>query len=86
LSYFSIKTRKSNFILPVKGSTIIIKLPEEIEISSFINDHFNGKSALIDCSKITNEQEIDIKKDGSITAVIKLKTKWGVNLHRYQIE
>ena len=52
LNYFTIKTKNSTFFLPVRSSTIVIKLPNTIEISSFVNSHFNGKSATIDYSRL----------------------------------
>lgn len=56
LNYFTIKTKNNTFFLPVRSAAIAIKLPDSIEISSFINNHFNGKSSQIDHSKLKNGQ------------------------------
>jgi hypothetical protein len=84
LNYFTIQTKNSTFFLPVRSAVIAIKLPNSLEISSFVNSHFNGKSAPIDHSRLQNGQEVDIIKDGKCTARVKLKLKWGVNLHRFR--
>ena len=43
-SYFVIKTDEQQYQLPVRESFVAIKLPSKIEISSFVNDSYNGKT------------------------------------------
>jgi hypothetical protein len=62
LTYFTIATNTSTYFLPVRAAIVVIKIPDFIEISSFVNNHFNGKSARIDQAKLQNNQEIDIVK------------------------
>ncbi len=86
LNYFTIETKGCRFFLPVRSAVVSVKLPAAIEISSFVNSHFNGKSALLDHSRLLDGQEVDILKDGKCTARVRLKLKWGVNLHRFRSE
>jgi hypothetical protein len=86
LNYYTIQTKNSAYFIPVRAAVVIIKIPDYLEISSFVNDHFNGKSERIDHSQLQNNQEIDIKKEGKSTGKVKLKIKWGVNLHRFRTD
>lgn len=70
----------------MRSAIVAVKLPAAIEISSFVNSHFNGKSVLLDHSKLVDGQEVEIAKDGKSTVRVKLKLKWGVNLHRFRSE
>ena len=62
LSYFTVQTNNSTYFLPVRGAIVVIKIPDFIEISSFLNNHFNGKSGRIEQSRLSNQQEIEIVK------------------------
>ena len=86
LTYFTVQTKNNTYFLPVRGAVFVIKIPDFIEINSFVNNHFNGKSARIDQAKLYNQQEIDIVKEGKTTGRVKIKVKWGVNLHRFRVE
>ena len=64
----------------------MIRLPDTIDISSFINNVYNGKSGSIKHEKLKNNEEISIDKDLRSTGKVMLKLRWGVNLHRCQID
>ena len=85
-NYFSIKTKNSNYVLPLREAVVLIKLPENIEIQSFLNNMFNGKSGSIKHQNLTNGEEISIDKDMRSQGKVKLKIRWAINLHRYQID
>ena len=44
LNYFSIHTKEHEYVLPLRASTIVVKLPDYIQIKYFVNNSYNGCS------------------------------------------
>jgi len=57
-NYFTITTKDTHYVLPVRASHIVVKLPDTLEIASFVNNVFSGKSGVISCSSLKNGEEI----------------------------
>lgn len=84
LTYYTLQTARASYFLPLRGAVVLLKLPDWLEISSFLNNHFNGKSARVGLDRLQNNQEIDIAKEGKSTGRVRVRAKWGVNLHRFR--
>lgn len=65
---------------------MLVKVPDSIEITSFVNNVYNGKSGFIKYDKINKNDEISIDKDGKFIGKVSLKTRWAINLHRCQVD
>jgi hypothetical protein len=85
-NYFSITTKDANYVIPLREAVVLIKLPDSLEIKSFVNNVFNGKSSMIPHQKLINGEEISIDKEMRSTGKVKLKIRWAINLHRYQVD
>lgn len=44
LNYFSIHTKNHEYVLPLRGSTVIVKVPDSLQIKHFANNIYNGCS------------------------------------------
>lgn len=84
-NYFTVKTQNSQFMLPVRGGHILVRLPETIEIASFVNNCFAGKSAVLGCDQLKNGMEVDLNKTGKGGRVA-VRLRWAINLHKNQAE
>jgi len=45
-------------MLPVRASNVLVKLPSTIEIASFMNNAFNGKSEILNCEQLKDGIEV----------------------------
>jgi len=57
-NYFTINCKNTHFMLPVRASNVLVKLPSTIEIASFMNNAFNGKSEILNCEQLKDGIEV----------------------------
>lgn len=69
-------------MVPLREAVVLVKIPNTIEISSFVNNAFNGKSSVLKHEKLKSQEEISIDKDLRSTGKVALALKWATNLHR----
>jgi hypothetical protein len=84
-NYFAIHCKNTHYMLPVQASHVLIKLPTTIEIASFSNNAFSGKSESLNCEQLKDGMEVELNKGGKGGKVL-LKLRWAINLHRLQLD
>ncbi|CAM6000071.1 unnamed protein product [Sphagnum balticum] len=73
VSYFCVKTGRSRYLVPVRGSRVVVKVPDSIEISVFYNGEFSGKSKALEFSDLKDGMELDVGPAGLARLQLRIK-------------